>query len=68
MGTSQRRIDLSSEPEAMVRESEDQAMVLMPARWPSSVWSSLPVGASHILIVPSAAAQNQHLIFKTVIT
>ena len=48
-------MDLSSEPEARVRESGDQAMVEMPARWPSSVWRALPVPVSQILIVASAA-------------
>ena len=53
--TSQSRIDLSSEPEAMVLLSGDHAKVEMPARWPSSVWRCLPLLASQILMVASAA-------------
>lgn len=52
--TSHNRIDLSSEPEARMLESGDQAMVDIPARWPSSVCSSRPVCASQIFIVQSA--------------
>ena len=53
--TSHKRIDLSSEPEASVLLSGDQAIVEMPARWPSSVCRCLPVAVSQILIVASAA-------------
>lgn len=55
MEVSQRRMDLSSEPEAKVRESGDHAIVEMPARWPSRVCRALPVEVSQILIVASAA-------------
>lgn len=41
----QRRIDLSSEPVARVRESGDQARQEMPARWPWRVWWVWPVEA-----------------------
>jgi len=53
--TSQSLIDLSSEPEARMFESGLHAIVEIPARWPSSVCSCLPIFAFHILIVPSAA-------------
>lgn len=39
----QRRMDLSSEPVARVRESGDQARVEMPARWPWRVCLGWPV-------------------------
>jgi hypothetical protein len=48
------RMLLSSEPEASRLESGDQAMVFIPARWPSSVCSRLPVMESQILTVQSA--------------
>ena len=55
--TSHNRIDLSSEPEASVLPSGDQAMVEMPARWPSNVCKCLPVAVSQILMVASAAGR-----------
>lgn len=55
MSTSQRRIDLSSLPDARVFESGDQAMIEIPAKWPSSVCRCFPVAVSQILIVASAA-------------
>ncbi len=55
VATCHSRMDLSSEPEASNVESGLQAMVEIPARWPSRVCSCFPVAASHILIVPSAA-------------
>ena len=54
--TSQSLMDLSSEPEASVLLSGDQAIVEMPARWPSRVCRCLPVAVSQILMVASAAA------------
>jgi hypothetical protein len=45
----------------MTFESGVQAMVLMPARCPSSVWESAPVWLSHILMVLSAAVISQCL-------
>jgi len=54
---SQRRMDLSSEPEAMVLESGLHAMVDTPARWPSSVCECFPVVASQILMVASEAVR-----------
>ena len=56
---SQRRIDLSSDPEASVFESGLQAIVDIPARCPSRMCSCLPVEVSHILIVASAAEKAQ---------
>ena len=53
--TSHNLIDLSSEPEAIVLLSGDQASVDTPARWPSSVCKLLPLAVSQILIVASAA-------------
>ena len=53
--TSHNRIDLSSEPEANVFESGLQAIVEIPARWPSRMCNCFPVFVSHILIVASAA-------------
>ena len=55
--TSHNRMDLSSEPEASVLLSGDQAMVEMPARWPSKVCRCLPVAVSQILMVASAAGR-----------
>ena len=55
MLTFQRRMDLSSEPEARILLSGDQARVEMPARWPWRVCRGLPLEASQILIVASAA-------------
>lgn len=52
---SHKRIDLSSDPEAMVLLSGDQAKVEIPARWPSRTLRHLPVEVSQILIVASAA-------------
>lgn len=52
---------MSSLPEAMTLESGIQAMMFMPARWPSRVWRCLPVLASHILIVASAAGVDCQL-------
>jgi hypothetical protein len=57
---SHRRILLSSEPDAMMLESGDQAMVDMPARWPSSVCSSFPDALSQTLTVQSADADAIH--------
>lgn len=57
--TSHNRIDLSSDPEAKVLESGLQAMVEMPAKWPSKVWRCLPEEVSHILIVVSAADRRR---------
>lgn len=53
--TSQSLMALSSDPDARVLESGLHAIIDMPARWPSRVWSCLPVAVSHILIVASAA-------------
>ena len=53
--TSHNLIDLSSEPEARVWLSGDQAIVEMPARWPSNVCRCLPVVVSQILMDASAA-------------
>lgn len=50
-------MDLSSEPEASVLLSGDQAMVEIPARWPSNVCRCLPVAVSQILMVASAAGR-----------
>lgn len=50
---------LSSEPEARVRPSGDQARVEMPARWPVSVCRCLPVDVDQILMVASAAAEKE---------
>ena len=55
--TSHNRMDLSSEPEASVLLSGDQAIVEMPARWPSNVCRCLPVAVSQILMVASAAGR-----------
>lgn len=66
---SQRRMDLSSEPEARVALSGDQARVEMPARCPPEepeedeeeederVWRGVPCGRDQILRVASAAAE-----------
>lgn len=56
--TFQRRIDLSSEPEAITRPSGLQAIVEIPARCPSKTWITFPVEASQILIVASAPTHN----------
>jgi hypothetical protein len=54
-------MDLSSDPEAMVRLSGDQARTLMPARWPVRVLSS---GKGEVvewmLIVASAEAEARY--------
>ena len=46
-------MDLSSEPEARVMLSGDQAMVLMPARWARRVCRWVPWGSDQIFIVAS---------------
>ena len=56
VATSQRRIDLSSEPEAIDFESGDQAKVDIPAKCPSKTWMHLPVLVSQSLRVASAAS------------
>lgn len=57
------QMDLSSDPDAMVLLSGDQARADMPARWPSSTCIHLPVAKSQTLTVASAAEplskQNQ---------
>ena len=55
MAMSHRRIDLSSDPEAIVSPSGDQAMVEIPAKWPSNTCKHLTEWTSQILIVESAA-------------
>lgn len=61
MTLSQKRMALSSEPEANVLESGDQATADTPAMCPTSVSMWRPVEASHILMVPSAEAEAIHL-------
>lgn len=59
--TSQRRIDLSSEPEAMVRLFGDHASTLIPARWPVRVLRrGKGVEVEWILMVASAEAEARY--------
>lgn len=55
VSTFQRRMDLSSEPEAMKVPSGLQDSVDIPPRWPSKVCMSLPVEEFQTRIVASAA-------------
>lgn len=61
MTLSQKRMALSSDPEASVLESGDHATADTPAMCPTSVSMCRPVDASHILMVPSAEAEAIHL-------
>ena len=54
---SHRRMLLTSEPEARILLSGDYESVLMPARWPSRVCWSAPLGKAQILTVQSALAE-----------
>jgi hypothetical protein len=56
----QRRMDLSSEPEASRRESGDQARMEIPARWPSSVCSRVPEEADQSFMVQSEEEEAIH--------